>query len=74
MSAVTLLDMTTIPAMAERSGIAERTLRYWMDTDFHGFRRECTLKVGGRRLVNLPATAEWLKRVGHTETLVQEGA
>jgi len=59
----TLDHLTTFAALAERCGICERTLRYWSARDLQGFRSECTVKIGGRRLVNLPATRAWLERL-----------
>ena len=70
----TLDNLTTFSALAERCGICERTLRYWSVVDMRGFRRECTVKVGGRRLMNLPATAEWLKRVDQADAPAPEVA
>jgi hypothetical protein len=70
----TLGDLTTFQALAERTGINERTVRYWSAVDLAGFRTHCTVRVGGRRLVNMPKTAEWLERVGRDDAAEVQGA
>lgn len=69
----TLGDLTTFSALAEKTGISERTFRYWLAVNLGNF-ADCTLRVGGRRLVNLPATQQWLERLHQGDAVEQRGA
>jgi hypothetical protein len=72
-----LTDLTTIGELAQHSGLPERLLKYWVNQNVAGFRDRCTLRVEGRRLIDLAAASNWLEQWrsrGESETLGSQPA